>query len=38
MASFKAHGERLNAKLMALILNHLGIRARFLDLKNSDFT
>ncbi|KRN03543.1 aspartate kinase [Holzapfeliella floricola] len=31
MASFKAHGERLNAKLMALILNHLGIRARFLD-------
>ncbi|MEJ6348273.1 aspartate kinase [Holzapfeliella sp. He02] len=31
MACFKAHGERLNAKLMTLILNHLGISARFLD-------
>lgn len=31
MACFKAHGERLNAKLMTLILNHLGLKARFLD-------
>ncbi|KRM57974.1 aspartate kinase [Secundilactobacillus malefermentans] len=31
MAAFKAHGERLNARLMALILTHLGINARFID-------
>ena len=28
MAAFKAHGERLNAELMALVLNHLGHAAR----------
>lgn len=31
MAAFKAHGERLNAMLMAIILNHQGIKARFID-------
>ena len=31
MAAFKAHGERLNARLIALILNHQGIKSRFLD-------
>lgn len=29
LAAFKAHGERSNAQLMALILNHLGYEARF---------
>ncbi|WP_076462244.1 aspartate kinase [Limosilactobacillus caccae] len=29
LATFKAHGERLNAHLMALILQQLGYRARF---------
>lgn len=29
MAAFKAHGERSNAQLMALVLNHLGYEARF---------
>lgn len=31
MAAFKAHGERLNARLIAMILQHQGIKARFLD-------
>ncbi|EEJ72218.1 aspartate kinase [Lactobacillus ultunensis] len=31
MAAFKAHGERLNARLIALILQHKGVKARFLD-------
>lgn len=35
MAAFKAHGERLNARLMAIVLNHLGIRARFVDPKEA---
>ena len=30
LAAFKAHGERLNAELMALILQHLGYPARFI--------
>lgn len=29
LAAFKAHGERSNAQLMALVLNHLGHPARF---------
>ena len=29
MAAFKAHGERLNAQLMAILLQHLGYEARF---------
>lgn len=29
LAAFKAHGERLNAQLMAIILQHLGYEARF---------
>lgn len=29
LAAFKAHGERSNAQLMALVLNHLGYEARF---------
>ena len=29
LAAFKAHGERLNAELMSLVLNHLGYQARF---------
>lgn len=29
LAAFKAHGERLNAELMAIILQHLGYEARF---------
>ena len=33
MAAFKAHGERLNARLMAIVLNKLGINARFVDPK-----
>ena len=31
MAAFKAHGERLNARLMALVLNQTGVKARFVD-------
>ena len=31
MAAFKAHGERLNARLIAMILKHQGIKSRFLD-------
>ena len=31
MAAFKAHGERLNARLMAVVLNHLGYKSRFVD-------
>ncbi len=31
MAAFKAHGERLNAMLLTSVLNHLGIKARFVD-------
>lgn len=35
MAAFKAHGERLNARLMAAVLQHLGIKARFVDPKDA---
>ena len=35
MAAFKAHGERLNARLMALVLQKLGINARFVDPKEA---
>ncbi|ALJ23636.1 aspartate kinase [Lactobacillus gallinarum] len=31
MAAFKAHGERLNACLIAMILQHQGVKSRFLD-------
>lgn len=31
LANFKAHGERLNARLIALILKHQNIKARYLD-------
>ncbi|MHA8110207.1 aspartate kinase [Lactobacillaceae bacterium Melli_B4] len=31
MAAFKAHGERMNAKLLAMVLNQLGIKSRFVD-------
>ncbi|GAA3637838.1 aspartate kinase [Lactobacillus hamsteri] len=31
LAAFKAHGERLNARLIAMILNKKGINSRFLD-------
>lgn len=31
LAAFKAHGERLNAQLIAMIMNHLGIHAQFVD-------
>lgn len=35
MAAFKSHGERLNARLMALVLNKLGTKARFVDPKEA---
>lgn len=35
MAAFKAHGERLNARLMALVLQKKGINARFVDPKEA---
>lgn len=31
LAAFKAHGERLNARLITMILKHQGIKSRFLD-------
>ncbi|MBP2056902.1 aspartate kinase [Lactobacillus colini] len=31
LANFKAHGERLNARLIAMILRHQDIKARYLD-------
>ncbi|AKG66605.1 aspartate kinase [Lactobacillus helveticus] len=31
MAAFKAHGERLNARLISMILQHQGVKSRFLD-------
>lgn len=31
LAAFKAHGEYFNARLLTLILNHLGVPARFVD-------
>lgn len=31
LAAFKAHGERLNARLIAMILKEKGINSRFLD-------
>lgn len=34
MATFKAHGERLNAILIAKILNHQGIKTRYLEPKD----
>ncbi len=33
MATFKAHGERLNAILIAKILQHQGIKTRFFEPK-----
>ncbi|UQS86256.1 aspartate kinase [Nicoliella spurrieriana] len=38
MAAFKAHGEKLNAELMALVLNQLGIKSRFVDPKEAGIT
>ncbi|GAK47987.1 aspartate kinase [Secundilactobacillus oryzae JCM 18671] len=35
MAAFMAHGERLNARLMATILTHLGVQARYVDPKEA---
>jgi len=35
MAAFKAHGERLNARLMATVMTHLGLKARFVDPKEA---
>lgn len=35
MAAFKAHGERLNANLMAIILQQLGYEARFVTPKEA---
>lgn len=35
MAAFKAHGERLNARLIAMILQHQGVKSRFLDPKEA---
>lgn len=37
MAAFKAHGEYMNAILLAAILNHEGIKAKFLDPKDAGF-
>ena len=31
IAAFKAHGERLNARLITMILNKKGLKAKFLD-------
>lgn len=31
MAAFKAHGEYLNARLLTMILNHQGVKTRFLS-------
>ena len=31
IAAFKAHGERLNARLIAMILNQKGIKTKYLD-------
>ncbi|MRN06339.1 aspartate kinase [Lactobacillus sp. 0.1XD8-4] len=38
MAAFKAHGERLNAQLMAIILNHRGYKARFVTPSEAGIT
>ncbi|MBB1078559.1 aspartate kinase [Limosilactobacillus sp. STM2_1] len=38
MAAFKAHGERLNAQLMAIILRHLGYEARFVTPREAGIT
>lgn len=38
LAAFKAHGERLNARLIATIINHLHHKARFLDPLEAGFT
>ena len=35
MAAFKANGERMNAKLMAAVLNSRGMKARFVDPKEA---
>lgn len=35
IAAFKAHGERLNARLIALILKQKGIKSRYLDPLNA---
>lgn len=35
IAAFKAHGERLNARLIALVLAQKGIPSRYLDPKNA---
>ena len=37
MASFKAHGEYMNAILLAAVLNSEGIKTRFLDPKDAGF-
>ncbi|GGI62737.1 aspartate kinase [Limosilactobacillus caviae] len=38
LAAFKAHGERLNAQLMAIILQHLGYEARFVTPSEAGIT
>ena len=38
MAAFKAHGECLNAQLIAIILNEQGVKARFVDPKAAGLT
>lgn len=38
LANFKAHGERLNARLIALILNHQNIKTRYLDPRDVGLT
>ncbi|WP_125583927.1 aspartate kinase [Levilactobacillus cerevisiae] len=37
MAAFKAHGELLNAILLAAVLTHQGIPAKFMDPKDAGF-
>ena len=38
LAAFKAHGECLNAQLIAIILNEQGVKARFVDPKAAGLT
>lgn len=38
LAAFKAHGERLNAQLMATVLQHLGYEARFVTPSEAGIT
>ncbi|WP_373695324.1 aspartate kinase [Nicoliella lavandulae] len=38
LAAFKAHGEKLNAELMAMVLNQLGVESRFVDPSEAGIT